>query len=100
MKSEKKNIEPLKISCDTHDCENNLHCFRISKKIAKKQVEGSCSYCGANVVDWIRVRDRRLEDLEFTIENLKKEGIRHYFWHFKLTTKHKEFISTLLVKFV
>lgn len=73
-------LEPLKISCDHTDCENELHCFRTSKKNAKHPV-GACKECGANLVDWDRVKQRDLADVTNTFSELKKEWIRHHFWH-------------------
>ena len=75
-------MEPLKISCDTADCGNNLHCFRKSTKM--KFPEGSCKYCGENLVDWERVKKREIKDAKNTFGELKKEWIRHHYWHVEL----------------
>ena len=78
-------LEPLKISCKTADCENNLHCFLISKKHKEELFpQGTCNYCGVRLVDWGRVQLNRIHDVEFTIESLQKEWIRHHFWHEQL----------------
>jgi len=42
---------------------------------------GRCRSCGADLIDWSRVRRRDLSDVEFTFESLKREWIRHHFWH-------------------
>ena len=42
---------------------------------------GPCRTCGANLVDWNRVTKRNLSDAANTFEEMRKERIRHYFWH-------------------
>ena len=73
-------LEPLELSCTRSDCENDLHCFRESKRRAKHP-SGSCQSCGAILVDWGQVRKRDLNDRKHTVESLKKEWIRHHYWH-------------------
>lgn len=48
---------------------------------------GSCRTCGVNLVDWPRVHLRTLEDVDHTFQSLKKEMIRHFFWHLPLGEK-------------
>jgi hypothetical protein len=71
-------LEPLDISCTSTDCENNLHCFKTTKKKAPK---GSCRSCGATLVDWSRVHKKDVKDAAHTFAMLKLEMIRHHFWH-------------------
>lgn len=71
----------LDISCTSSDCDNNLHCFKATRKIKEKNLEGICRDCGAQLVDWSRVFRRDLGDVTYTFEMLKKELIRHHFWH-------------------
>jgi hypothetical protein len=73
-------MEPLKLSCTKSDCAADLHCFRESRRRAHHP-EGSCRSCGATLVDWERVRRLDLQDTPNTFESLKKEWIRHHFWH-------------------
>lgn len=73
-------LEALTISCTRSECDNNLHCFRKTRKMSRDKV-GSCRSCGAHLVDWDRVRKRDLSDADFTFESLKREWIRHHFWH-------------------
>ena len=47
-------------------------------------MEGSCRDCGAELVDWSRVRKRDLDDAAYTIEALEYELIRHHFWHVRM----------------
>ncbi len=82
-KKEKKSLKG-RMSCDMHDCEQGLHCFRLTKKLSKKvepKPEGACQFCGAeNVVDWEFVRQKDPNRIEETIVALKNEGIRHEYW--------------------
>jgi|ERR1700688_917569 len=73
-------MEPLKLSCTKSDCAADLHCFRESRRRALYPA-GSCRSCGATLVDWERVRRLDLQDAANTFESLKKEWIRHHFWH-------------------
>ena len=45
---------------------------------------GPCRECGADLVDWKRVTCRDLSDAAHTFEELRKERIRHYFWHVEI----------------
>ncbi len=80
-------LKPLKITCTSTKCEDNLHCFRQSGRIAKTTGSsgGKCRSCGAQLVNWDRVHQRNLNDVGYTIEALKYELIRHYFWHIPLS---------------
>jgi hypothetical protein len=76
--------KPLKISCDQANCEQGQHCFRESKKLAKaygKHETGSCQHCGEKFDHWERVQQRDGADATHTFEVLKKEFIRHHYWH-------------------
>jgi hypothetical protein len=73
--------EPLKISCSNHDCERELHCYSRTIRGAPKVAKGACKACGAETVDWKRVRRRALNDVSFTFDALKHEWIRHHFFH-------------------
>lgn len=77
-------LKPLKVSCDGADCEQGLHCFRESKKLAKQygpHDSGSCQHCGAKLIDWERVKKRDASDTSHTFSALKSEWIRHRYWH-------------------
>jgi len=77
---EEDDLPPLNMKCASHDCERNLHCFRVTKRMALED-RGHCRYCGADLVDWTRVRRQDVSDVAHTIEALKKEYVRHHFWH-------------------
>jgi hypothetical protein len=80
---QKKSLEPLKLSCNTADCPNDLHCFRKSKRLSK-QPKGRCQHCGEDLVDWPRVQKQDLADVRNTFVSLKREWIRHYYWELEL----------------
>ncbi len=75
-----KELKPLKISCTSSKCDENLHCFLKSKKMADVD-RGKCRSCGIDLIDWERVHKRELADANFTFEALKYELIRHHNWH-------------------
>jgi hypothetical protein len=76
-------LKPLKLSCTRTDCDNELHCYRQSKKKAAHPA-GACQSCGAELVDWPRVQQRDLQDVAHTLESLKTECVRHDFWHIEI----------------
>ncbi|SRR6266851_4015330 len=82
----KKKLEPLKISCNNADCDNNLHCFRKSRTLSKYP-KGQCQYCGVNLVDWQRLHKLDLNDVQNTFKSLKYEWIRHHFWEEDLSQR-------------
>ena len=75
----------MKISCTSTNCNNNLHCFQLTKKQARVGPSGRCRDCDAQLVDWVRVHRRDAEDFEYTLEALRFELIRHHFWHIPLS---------------
>lgn len=73
-------LPPLKLTCASKDCANDLHCFLQKKKRGEtRRVAGPCS-CGADLVEWNRVQAKSLDDIEYTFDALSKEFIRHEFW--------------------
>ena len=82
MKKQRKALEPLKLSCNTADCPNDLHCFRKSKRLSKHP-KGRCQCCGEDLVDWPRVQKQDLTDVKNTFKSIKREWIRHYYWELK-----------------
>ena len=78
-------LKPLKISCKSTDCGNNLHCFQLSKKLLQLGPSGRCRSCRVQLVDWSRVHRRDLTDVNYTFESLRYELIRHHFWHISLS---------------
>ncbi len=79
-----KKLEPLKIACTSSDCDNGLHCFKATRKMLEKNEEGHCRSCGADLIDWDRIKKNDFGDVDYTFRVLKKELIRHHFFHIKL----------------
>jgi len=80
--TKKKKLEPLKVTCTSSACDDGLHCFRQAKETGEQRVRGGrCRDCGVELIDFPRVQQRSLKDLEYTFRSLKYEMIRHHFWH-------------------
>lgn len=78
-------LTPLNITCGSSKCEDNLHCFHMGKKdIAKHGSTGVCKECGENLIDWKRIYKNNIKDAAFIFQSMKKELIRHVFWHTKI----------------
>jgi hypothetical protein len=82
-------LAPLKVTCTTSDCTDNLHCFKFHSRKMTESQRGSCRACGVSLVNWQRVHARDRDDLPHTVEALKKEFIRHWFWHVDIDDKAK-----------
>ncbi len=83
----KLDLEPMKATCTSIDCNNNLHCFSATRKMKAANEVGACRECGAELVDWKRVHEKDLTDATYTFEALKFEMIRHHFWHVEIDQK-------------
>jgi Domain of unknown function (DUF4186) len=79
--------EPLDIKCTSADCDNDLHCFKTTRKLRAANATGLCRYCGANLIDWGRLHRRDIRDATFTFASLRREMIRHYYWHVSIDDK-------------
>lgn len=75
-----ESLTPLRVRCTNSDCENGLHCFKKTRRMAPDRV-GGCRHCGVKLVDWDRVHRRDLSDVAFTFQALKYEWVRHHMWH-------------------
>ena len=75
------NFEQVKVSCTMTICDADLHCFRLTQKLAKTLTPGSCRDCGLPLVSLARTAARDLGDIDATFAALQRECIRHYFWH-------------------
>jgi hypothetical protein len=80
-------LRPLKIRCTASDCESGLHCFRATKKLRIANQVGRCRSCGADLIDWGRVKRLDLRDAASTFASLQKELVRHHFWHVSIDDK-------------
>ena len=78
-KAQRLSLEPLKVTCTSSDCDNELHCFRATTKMKAANEVGACRACGAKLVDWNRVHKKDVADVQYTLEALKYEMIRHHF---------------------
>jgi hypothetical protein len=78
--SARPKLEPLAVACTKSDCDNDLHCFKNTRKMTPYQV-GQCRSCGAKLIEWDRVQRRDPDDVPFTFASLKREWIRHHMWH-------------------
>lgn len=79
----KDKLKSLKgtISCTKSDCKNDLHCFRQTSKMKTTNESGRCRDCGAELSDWQKLHQMDISNAEESFALLKKEYIRHYFWH-------------------
>lgn len=75
------NLKPLKVTCTSSDCANDLHCFKPTRKMRMADETGRCRSCGAELVDWDRIKRHDLSDAAYTFRALKHEMWRHFFWH-------------------
>jgi hypothetical protein len=74
-------LKPLKVTCTSADCENELHCFKFHSRNMKEENRGHCRYCGVDLVDWERIGKQNIHDVDHTLAALRYEFIRHHFWH-------------------
>ncbi len=76
-----------KITCDMHNCEKDLHSFKSSKTLEKAGIEkGCCRYCHSSLIDWNRLHNKDISDIEYTKSALKFEMIRNCFWSVRIPT--------------
>ena len=84
-------MEPLRITCTSTDCENPLeptHCFK--PKRGQPGAQGTCRQCGADLVDWERVHERNLSDVANTFTALENETFRRHMMHVDVPPKVQE----------
>jgi hypothetical protein len=82
----KKKPKSLGIVCHRADCKRDLHCFNPSASKLRFSA-GRCQTCGVELVDWNSTHLRDLRDVGETFEYLKKEWIRHFFFHVPITSR-------------
>lgn len=68
-----------RVSCHERDCKLELHCFYTTEDEPEIRA-GLCQGCGRDLIDWDRHRQRNPGDLEYTVEALQREWIRHLYW--------------------
>ena len=80
--------KPLaKVTCSSHDCEQDLHSFRRRRPGSEPYRNEQCVACGAQLIDWDRLDQHNLRDVENTFESLRLEMIRHHYWHKTIDSK-------------
>lgn len=89
-------LKPLKVSCTSTQCDDDLHCFKRSRKQilsepSRSNQGGVCRDCGADQVDWNRVYRRDLSDIDYTVSRLQQELIRNQFWNEEFSQKSKNY---------
>ena len=98
----------IKIRCSDADCDNDLHCYSRTRRLAaaslvgttnaKRQcspasaLDGRCQVCGVCLVDWSRTHRRDTRDIPHTIEMLQTEFVRHHFWHVDFTVRALNYV--------
>ncbi|RZJ48871.1 MAG: DUF4186 family protein [Chryseobacterium sp.] len=85
-------LTPLKISCGSTKCDEGLHCFTRFQKDAQKKFgkTGVCYECGVAVDSLARLHEKKIEDIEFTFEELQNELIRKVFWSMPIKDSDKQ----------
>ncbi len=78
-------LAPLKITCTSTRCDDNLHCFRLNQRLKRTGPDGRCRQCNVELIDWSRVQRRNILDVDHTVAALQLELIRHHFWHLDLS---------------
>lgn len=82
------NEKPLaKVTCTSYDCERDLHSFLRRRPRNQSYRNEKCVACGAQLIDWRRLDQHDLKDVENTFESLRREMIRHHFWHKSIDSK-------------
>jgi Domain of unknown function (DUF4186) len=76
-----RRLNPERISCVGTSCADQLHCFRLTKQLAKKIGPGTCRVCKKPLVEIGRIARKSLDDIDYTFSALQLEYVRHYFWH-------------------
>ena len=78
----------LKVTCTDTDCENDLHCFKQTRAMAKTgDRPGTCRGCHEWFVELERTRRRDVDDQQYLLDALERELIRHHFWHLPFDQK-------------
>ena len=70
----------LNFSCSTTACADGLHYFG-GRRAPGDHPSGTCNDCGADLVNLPRTQLRDFQDVDYTVESLKKEWIRHKYWY-------------------
>ncbi len=80
----------LGITCGRTDCTKGLHCFDSVKSKLRFE-RGRCQQCGIDLIDWDQMWLRDTRDVDKKFEFLKKEWIRHFFFHVPVSPRIEEY---------
>lgn len=78
---------PLKIKCTDTKCSADLHYFRLTKKMKAQGVPPKCPDCNTELAKDEDMSGRDISRAEETFKRLRREYIRHHFWHVELDQK-------------
>jgi hypothetical protein len=81
-----KKPKSLGMVCRRSDCKRDLHCFDSSAS-KLEFAAGHCQSCGVDLIDWKCVHGADLQNVAEKFEYLKKEWIRHFFFHVPITVR-------------
>ncbi len=76
-----REFDQAKIRCTMAACGDGLHCYRLTKKLARVLGPGTCRSCHQPLISLARTAQCDLADVDHTFAALQTEAIRHYFWH-------------------
>lgn len=76
-----RGFDQTKVRCTMTACGQGLHCYKLTRKLAKVLGPGTCRQCHQPLVSLERTGQRDLTDIDHTFAALQTEAIRHYFWH-------------------
>jgi hypothetical protein len=84
-------LSPLNISCASTKCDSGLHCFTRNQHIAQKKYGKThvCYECGTGLKSWDRLHKKDITDSDFVFQELRKELIRHVYWHMPINDSDK-----------
>ena len=87
----KRERRKLKITCTSSDCQNELHCFKATAVMKRNSESGQCRDCGVDLIDWNRLYEKNISDVKHTFEALKRELIRHHYWHIDISQRAENY---------
>ncbi len=82
----RKKPKTLGITCGRSECKTDLHCFR-PKHGDNPASPGPCRECGAQLINWSQMHAREALEATEKFSLLRKEWIRHFFFHLPLTAR-------------
>lgn len=71
----------------SYDCSRNLHSFLRWRPRAESYRSDGCRACGVELIDWDRLDQHDVGDIQHTVASLQRELIRFEYWHRPLDEK-------------